>query len=76
MMDKSTTLSAREAVEYGFVDKISDNSNYETNIDEAGMVAAAFGGGGQSRLLPPSWKALWYPRTLLPCRPRFARRGL
>lgn len=44
MMDKNTTLSAREAVELGFVDKISENSNYETKIDDRGMVAAAFGG--------------------------------
>ena len=44
MMDKNTTLSAREAVNMGFVDKISENSNYETKIDDRGMVAAAFGG--------------------------------
>lgn len=44
MMDKNTTLSAREAVELGFVDKISENSNYETKIDDRGMVAAAFAG--------------------------------
>lgn len=44
MMDKNTTLSAREAVELGFVDKISENSNYESKIDDRGMVAAAFGG--------------------------------
>lgn len=44
MMDKNTTLSAREAVELGFVDKISENSNYETKIDDRGMVAAALGG--------------------------------
>lgn len=44
MMDKNTSLSAREAVELGFVDKISENSNYETKIDDRGMVAAAFGG--------------------------------
>ena len=44
MMDKNTTLSAREAVELGFVDKISENSNYDPRIDDRGMVAAAFGG--------------------------------
>lgn len=44
MMDKNTTLSAREAVELGFVDKISENSNYESKIDDRGMVAASFGG--------------------------------
>ena len=44
LMDKNTTLSAREAVNMGFVDKISENSNYETKIDDRGMVAAAFGG--------------------------------
>lgn len=44
MMDKNTLLSAREAVELGFADKISENSNYETRIDDRGMVAAAFGG--------------------------------
>lgn len=44
MMDKNTTLSAREAVEFGFVDKISENSNYEAKIDDRGMVAASFGG--------------------------------
>lgn len=44
MMDKNTTLSAREAVSMGFVDKISENSNYESKIDDRGMVAAAFGG--------------------------------
>lgn len=44
MMDKNTILSAREAVELGFVDKISENSNYETKIDDRGMVAAAFAG--------------------------------
>ncbi|MGN0337888.1 MAG: Clp protease ClpP [Lachnospiraceae bacterium] len=44
MMDKNTTLSAREAVELGFIDKISENSNYESKIDDRGMVAAAFGG--------------------------------
>lgn len=44
MMDKNTTLSAREAVELGFVDKISENSNYDPKIDDRGMVAASFGG--------------------------------
>lgn len=44
MMDKNTTLSAREAVNLGFADKISANSNYESKIDDRGMVAAAFGG--------------------------------
>lgn len=44
MMDKNTTLSAREAVELGFVDKISENSNYDPKIDDRGMVAASFSG--------------------------------
>lgn len=44
MMDKNTTLSAREAVSMGFVDKISENSNYESKIDDRGMVASALGG--------------------------------
>lgn len=44
MMDKNTTLSAREAVEMGFVDKISENSNYESKIDDYGMVASAVSG--------------------------------
>lgn len=44
MMDDNTTLSAREAVRLGFVDKISENSNYETKTDSGGLVAAAYGG--------------------------------
>lgn len=44
MMDKNTTLSAREAVQYGFVDKISENSNYDSKVDDKGMVAAFSGG--------------------------------
>lgn len=44
MMDKNTTLSAREAVSMGFVDKISENSNYESKIDDRGMVASALRG--------------------------------
>lgn len=44
MMDDNTTLSAREAVRLGFVDKISENSNYETKIDSGELVAAAYGG--------------------------------
>lgn len=44
MMDNNTTLSAREAVNLGFVDKISENSNYDAMTDERGMVAAVSGG--------------------------------
>lgn len=41
MMDNNTVLSAQEAVKRGFVDKISENTNYISKHDDLGMTAMA-----------------------------------